>query len=321
MYVYAGIDEAGYGPFYGPMTTGRAVFAIPEADASAPPPSLWKRLSGVVGRAGGPRGAIPVDDSKRLKTAAAGLKKLEPGCLAFAAAAGREALSVERWLEHVADIPPEDLPWYAGGSEPLPSAISPGEFAIARGMLRNACQQSELIVADLKVAVCYEDRFNRMIDATRSKAAVGFAFVSGHLDAIFQRFGAHKPRVFVDRQSGRVRYRDPLHTAFPDLVLDVLEESPERSIYRLADPSTGREMAVCFQTAAESAHLPVALASMLAKYTRELLMARFNAWFVDRLPGLAPPAGYGRDANRFRDDIAPHLSRLGVDPAELRRRA
>ncbi|MEM7682414.1 MAG: hypothetical protein AAF288_10710 [Planctomycetota bacterium] len=321
MYVYAGIDEAGYGPFYGPMTTGRAVFAIPDAERDAPPPSLWRRLDGVVCRAGAPKGKVPVDDSKRLKTAAAGLKKLEPGCLAFASAAGREALSVAAWLDQLADAPPDDLPWYAGRAEPLPTAISPGEFAVARGMLRQACQHTDVIVADLKVAVCYEDRFNRMIDATRSKAAVGFAFVSAHLDAIFQRFGGHKPRVFVDRQSGRVRYRDPLHTAFPDLVLDVLEESPERSIYRLADATTAREMVVCFQSAAESAHMPVALASMLAKYTRELLMARFNAWFTGRCPGLAPTAGYGKDANRFRDDLAPHLPRLGVDPAELRRRA
>jgi len=66
-------------------------------------------------------------------------------------------------------------------------------------------------------------------------------------------------------------------------------------------------LSVLFQPEAEMAHLTVALASMTAKYCRELLMKRFNLyWNVqasDRgLPELKPTAGYRSDARRWLHD-------------------
>ena len=48
----------------------------------------------------------------------------------------------------------------------------------------------------------------------------------------------------------------------------------------------------------------IALASMLAKYTREALMKVFNAHFEARCPGLLPTAGYYEDGRRFLGDLA-----------------
>ena len=45
--------------------------------------------------------------------------------------------------------------------------------------------------------------------------------------------------------------------------------------------------------------MPVALASMISKYTREALMSRFNTWWQTHLPALAPTAGYYSDGVRF----------------------
>ena len=52
--------------------------------------------------------------------------------------------------------------------------------------------------------------------------------------------------------------------------------------------------------------LPTALASMTAKYLRELSMRAFNEFWCARVPGLRPTAGYPGDAPRFkqRDRIA-----------------
>jgi hypothetical protein len=51
---------------------------------------------------------------------------------------------------------------------------------------------------------------------------------------------------------------------------------------------------------------------MTAKYLRELRMARLNAFFAERLPGLAPTAGYVQDGRRFLAEIEPLLASAGV---------
>jgi ribonuclease HII len=60
-----------------------------------------------------------------------------------------------------------------------------------------------------------------------------------------------------------------------------------------------------FRVKADATSLPVALASMLAKFLREACMDCFNAWWRQRLPALRPTAGYPQDAVRFLADLAP----------------
>ena len=67
-----------------------------------------------------------------------------------------------------------------------------------------------------------------------------------------------------------------------------------------------------FQTKAEQ-HLPVALASMVSKYLRELAMIEFNAHWSDRVPGIKPTMGYPVDATRFLEDIEANLDITSID--------
>lgn len=83
--------------------------------------------------------------------------------------------------------------------------------------------------------------------------------------------------------------------------------------------SVSRSLTVRFLVEADSLHLPTALASMIAKYTRELLMARFNRWFTRKAPNVAPTAGYASDAKRFWGEIEPLLPQLGIEAASLKR--
>ncbi|MBB6429483.1 hypothetical protein [Algisphaera agarilytica] len=332
MFIYAGIDEAGYGPFFGPMTVGRCVLRIPKLDHDADPPDLWARLNkAVCRRLSGRKGRLVVNDSKKLTTKAAGIKHLEMGCLAFASLMHDDPAEVPgdlaAWLDAMGEQSHRslhELPWYTmdevGPWAELPVSADEGELAIARNMLRQTCGRIGVEVADLGCAVILEDRFNRMVDATRSKAAVSFTFVAGHLQHIWQHYGEHHPTVVVDRQSGRMRYRDTLAMNFPEVEVDVLAESPARSSYRI-ECGGGREMTVVFQTSAEENHMPVALASMIAKYNRELMMERFKAYFTKHLPEVAPTAGYGSDAKRFWQEVQPHLQRLKIAPRALRRHA
>lgn len=332
MRVYAGVDEAGYGPMFGPLVVGRSVFGLEGDGSDAHCPDLWKLLSKVVCRdlKSARRGRIAVNDSKKLHKTGRGIanvRHLERGVLAFTAMADKQPVTVCDWLDALGETAHHDLaalPWYAPGDDqpwqPLPCAITRGELAIDRAMLRHAAQRSGVQLLDIGASVVFEDRFNRMVAATRSKAATSFTFVAGHLQAVWRQFAEHAPTVIVDRQSGRTHYRELLALNFPEAYLTIEHERNDSSQYLLETSSPHRRaMTVRFEIDAEQRHLPVALASMISKYTRELLMARFQHWFTRHAPRVKPTAGYALDAKRFWRQIQPMLPELSIADRQLRR--
>lgn len=321
---------------YGPMTVGCAVMVLPDRDRDARPPAMWELLgSAVCDRLRGRRGRLAINDSKMLTTKAAGIKHLEIGLLAFERTR-TEMLpaDVGDWLDRIGEARHREsaahasgglnnLPWYAVGDatpwQKLPSANTDDELTLAGGMLARCCNEAGVRFEGYRVEVIYEDQLNRRVALTRSKAAVSFTAVARHLDRLMRDHGQDHPHVAVDRQSGRTRYRDLLATLFEGATIDILGETPQTSAYRIR--LGDRCMTVSFMVGAESLHMPVALASMSAKCTREFLMERFNNYFADVAPAVKPTAGYGSDANRWRDEILPHLAKAGIDHRRLRRNA
>lgn len=334
MLVYAGIDEAGYGPMFGPLVIGRMVLGVRcdhgAATAEHPRPDLWRLLNKVVCRdltQTRRSKRIAINDSKAIYSPAVGIKHLELGVLAFAGLAERQPAHLGEWLDILGEQTHHDLsatPWYASGDDTpwqaLPCCVTAGEAAVARGMLTHAAKERGVETLDLGAAVVFEDRFNRMVGATRSKAAASFTFVAAHLQHIWEHFGTQRPHVVVDRQSGRTHYRELLAMTFPDAELTIEREGNTASVYTLATSRpTARAMTVRFEVEAEKDHMPVALASMISKYTRELLMARFQNWFARRAPAVKPTAGYALDAQRFWREIQPILPELAIQPQSLQR--
>ena len=184
-------------------------------------------------------------------------------------------------------------------------------------MLERAATGANINCADLSAAVLYEDRFNRIVAATRSKGRCAWTFVSQHLWAIWQKHGQHHPFVCVDRQGGRKVYHELLQLVFPDAALQLIDESDDVSRYVLRDARANRAMTISFETASEERHLPVALASMTAKYIRELLMVRFNTFWAKHKPKIKPTAGYVQDGRRFLAEIETAIDAMGIDRSQL----
>lgn len=323
MLVYAGIDEAGYGPLLGPLVVARSVFTVETEMPAGALPSLWTIMRvAVCRRAGDVKRRVAINDSKLLYNPAVGLRHLERGVLSFLHANAVQPATLEDLLAHLAhdsDSREVTRAWYrdSGCGPSLPCQAAAPELTRAAARVARACERTGVRLADSNAAVIFEDRFNRLVHDSRSKAACTWRFVSGHLSAIWEQYGEQHPRVVVDRQGGRVNYLELLSTLFPWTQLRLIRDHPRVSAYEVSEGA--RRMEIAFIVESERDHLPVAYASMTAKYIRELFMTRFKAFWQEHAPEVRASAGYFGDGRRFLREIEPTLARLGIDRRELAR--
>jgi len=334
MLVYAGIDEAGYGPMLGPLCVAASVFVVDDHDPATGAPDLWKRLSGAVCRSPSDRRKrIAVEDSKKLKTANDGkahpLRHLERGVLSFAAATpsggGTLPADDDALFACVGAACPAtgSAPWYDGPIA-LPLAHTRDELSIAASRLARLSGEVGVRCVSISCHAVDAGEFNQRLSASRNKATVSFDTIVRLVDAIWREHAtgddpgcqpAHHPRIVIDRQGGRAHYLEPLRMCFPEASITVLGETDSVSRYRLE--RDGSTITVGFESESEQRHLPVALASMTAKLVRELMMARFNRWFATHRPEIKPTAGYVQDGRRWLAEMEPVLDGLAIDRGVL----
>ena len=298
--------------------------------------NLWQVLADCVCQAGQDRGDawLRVDDSKKVYDRKH-IASLERTVLAFAQVLGLRNATVAELLAALgADVragATTQCPWYADLSQRLP--LDPARSACAGAAERLAAtfQRCGVRCCGLRIELLPEDTFNQQVALTHNKAAVeltpvlrlmqwgaqqcggGTASASnGRKEArpVSDARAAEDLLILVDRLGGRTDYRELLMEAFPDRHLHVVEVAEECSRYRLAAPRS--DWHVEFRINGDSLHLPIALASMLAKYVRELIMDRFNAYWNRLAPQLKATAGYYADARRFIRSIGPLAEQAGL---------
>ena len=333
MLLYAGIDEAGYGPMLGPLCVGMSIFLVERHEEGSPPPNLWETLEdGVCSSPRDKQRRIAVADSKRLKGSSQAkshpLRHLERGVLAFLAAINQE--------NDLADLDDESLfgqlgaelpstvatPWYKSTTA-LPVAHETSAIAIAANRLRTTLDRAGVRPLAIGCKSVDAGDLNARMAAGANKAAVNQDAALGQL-ATIRRIAAEVgenavPRIVIDRQGGRTRYREWLGTCLDNARIRVLGETERISRYEVNDDQGS--FVVSFEAESEARHLPVALASMVAKYIRELAMLRMNRFFNERIPDLRPTAGYVQDGRRFLDEVRPVIETEQLDAAVLVRRA
>jgi hypothetical protein len=313
-----GIDEAGYGPNLGPFVMTAVALRVPDDGAG----DLWQRLAAAVRRdTDADDGRLLVADSKVVYSAARGLRQLESAVLAAHSPGDENGnLVLERYLEALYASSHPALRrerWYSGATA-LPVEVEATHCGEARARFAAACRQAGVTCGLVRGVVVCPEQFNAITEAARSKGAVLYHGLAELVRECWRIDGDEPLTFFIDKHGGRNTYFAMLQDAVPEGMVLAHHESAARSVYSAA--GTRRPLSWTFQPRADAEHFSVALASMVSKYVREVLMGEFNRFWCEQVPGLKPTAGYPGDSRRFYDAIRPAAERLGIPEAALWRR-
>jgi ribonuclease HII len=252
---------------------------------------------------------IAVNDSKKLKSGSTrkGLLHLERGVLSFFATMEQQFLNDEQLFDAISCRVSKEL--WCNTNTTLPYSNDKQALKIDASLLRRGLEKADVHCALLRCISVDAAKYNERTEHS-SKAALNFSLAMQHVDAITKQWANEHPRIMIDRHGGRIQYRNDLQLCWPNAQIQILTETQEMSRYRLE--IDGSLCTITFASKSDERHMPVALASMLAKYIRELMMVRFNRYFVDQIPELKPTAGYVQDGRRFLKEIEPILSKKGI---------
>ncbi len=318
MTLVIGADEAGYGPNLGPL-----VVAVTAWDVDAPPdeagPALDAALAAAAAAAGGAGPAPRWADSKRVHQGSAGFAELERGALVALAAAGGGVPADWRQLTDLvgagatADGGAPETAARHGLTLPL-EVEDAARLAAGAALVRAAFAARRVGRVAITCAVVDPGSFNALLAAGHNKSDI---LSRTTLDLVARAVRPGTPAVVCcDRHGGRKRYAPLLARHFGTPLVRIDEETAARSAYTLPDVRVGVE----FRVRAEE-RPPVAVASVIAKYLRELAMHAFNRHWQSLAPGLRPTAGYPVDAARWRAEADGAVRRAGVPWERLWRRA
>ncbi len=313
MTLLLGVDEAGYGPNLGPLVIAATRWEFP---ASLSLEEIDTLVEPALLRTAPQKGddRLWIADSKAIYKPPGGLAPLERHLLPLLVAANIPLHSFATLWEHV---DPEsfaarhDEPWFAPDLPlPLAWAVPADELASRGEVVQKRLTACGVALTAVRARLVSPFRFNAILDVVGSKGVLLSEATLGLVASLWE-LETHRPTfVYCDKHGGRNRYADLLQHVAGEQMVQTLAEGAESSRYRVGKTE------VRFGVRSER-YLPVAAASMVAKYLRELAMHQFNVWWQAQVPGLTPTAGYPVDAKRFWQATAAARETLALPEALL----
>ncbi len=315
MVILAGIDEAGYGPILGPLVVSCSAFSVPESLLGADLWSVLKKSIAPSRRHLG--GRLLIADSKKAYSRALGTSQLERTTLGALRCLGTEPASYDQVLSYLCPeclSRLEDYPWHRNNNGCSISSAA-ADIRIASDVFMDDMASSGIKLLSLRSFCLDVAHYNKLVSNVKNKASVLFSTTSGLIQNLLESFPKENLQIIVDRQGGRSHYRRNLQRMFGGLELSIISENNNTSTYELKGDS--RTMRVHFVTKADDRFLPVALASMVSKYVREILVANINRYFLGFDSSLKPTAGYWKDGQRFIADVKTIIPHAKYDHNQL----
>lgn len=360
MEILIGMDEAGYGPNFGPLVVAATAWQVRDEAAkctvhaptrrvaSAATPNiaakataqlaersshadyidLYRLLRNIVTKRASER-RIAIADSKVLYTPGLGLRQLERGLHAVLLSM-RQSLSSWSEIVQYCGADPDGhhkrACWPDNFDCPLPVDAAVEDLVRLEPRFTRACEAAGIRPMFIRARLVFPAEFNDLVLHYGTKGAALSHITVGLLHEVMDNvtnvvseppssnLAASWPQppiyVLCDKHGGRNYYAALLQHHFSDHWIEPVFESHAESRYEWGPPES--RIRVSFRMRGER-FLPTALASMTAKYFRELSMRAFNDFWCAQVPNLRPTAGYPKDANRFRKDIQSAQRKLGID--------
>ena len=167
----------------------------------------------------------------------------------------------------------------------MPRKADASDLATCKNALSLDAERNDISFLGARSQVLLVGRYNELAETTRNKSTVLYGLVAKYMSNLVRAYASEGLVIYADKLGGRSHYRSGLQQAFSGW--DILDKS-------------------------ETTHLPVALASIYAKYVRELFMELINGYWCGQIEGLRPTAGYYTDGKRFLAEIAEHCKKLNT---------
>jgi hypothetical protein len=296
---------------------------------------LYRVLRNIVAKSASER-RIAIADSKALYHPGLGLRQLERGLHAVLLTIGQPLTCWSAIVRHCQADPEGQhlrICWPDEFDCPLPVDAAADELARLGARLMRACDAAGVRPLAIRAKLVFPEQFNDLVAYYDSKGAalshVTVGLLRELIDLLCTPAQSGSPpqplasspqspiHAVCDKHGGRNYYTALLQHHFSEHWIAPVFESHVESHYEWGPPDA--PVRVIFRMNGER-FLPTALASMTAKYLRELAMRAFNEFWRAHVPNLRPTAGYYGDSRRFKNDIAAKQRQLGIDDHVLWRK-
>ncbi len=310
-----GVDEAGYGPNLGPLVIGGTLWRIEQPSGDLAALDLYQRLHKVIANKPGPQ-HLAIADSKVIYAKRKDWSLLEEAVLATY----DPTTSVLPIWQGPCEVDLTDeavgahAPWYQGWDTPFPVHTSDEIVARRREALNAAYQDEGVKLTEVQCMFLTAKRFNARLAKCDNKSTLLSQATMGLVCRLLQGIPpgeSHSVRIVCDKHGGRDYYLGLLQHFFPDAWWQPLEES--KAVSRYTTEVGTHQVTIEFRSKGEG-FLPTALASIYAKFHREVAMLAFNRYWAKHVPGIGETAGYPVDARRFADETEAARQKLGIPP-------